>query len=327
MASSPSGPFVQRPGVPPHLGEIGTRLHRVLARALAGMHRAAAVAPAFATLVAELDAIRQAVQPKLWVEDLAPRCREHPLAVRLSEDPYTSRALEKPRGFAGDAAMLDFVYDQLAPEDTSELGRALFDETTSSPNARSVRDRCGRLTRAIRHTTEQRADARIATIACGHLRELQALPPAELARIDRVYAIDHDPSALARIAHEQPHDRVQTVLGSVRGIVGRKLSLEKIDLIYAAGLFDYLSDDVSALLLERMLSFLNPGGRLLVGNFTPGNWGRSYMETFMDWSLTYRTPGKLRTLGRIAATKHDIAIERVSVDDLGNVAYLELVRS
>ena len=74
-----------------------------------------------------------------------------------------------------------------------------------------------------------------------------------------------------------------------------------------------------------MLSFLRPGGRLLIGNFTPVNWGRSYMDAFMDWQLTYRTPTELRDIGRVAAAGRDIAIEKVSADVLGNVAYLELV--
>ena len=329
MATSPSNPVVLREehGAPSPERTAERRLMRSLTRGQTLLQQADQVPTAFPVLVAELDAIRRSVSSDMWTERLAPRCREHPIAARLQADPYTQRAFRKPRGFPGDAELLDFVYDRRAPQGVSELGLALFGETTSSPSAQSVRDRRERLTTAIRRTADRRPGARIASIACGHLRELETLAPWELERIERMFAVDQDQDALARVAHHHPHERVQTTLGSVRGLIGRKLVLERLDLVYAAGLFDYLSDKVSALLLERMLSFLSPGGRLLIGNFTPENWGRAYMDSFMDWPLTYRSGADLRALGRIAAAHHDVAIERISVDDLGNIAYLELVRS
>jgi len=38
------------------------------------------------------------------------QCREHPLLGMVHEDPFTVRAFKKPRGYAGDAELLDLIY-------------------------------------------------------------------------------------------------------------------------------------------------------------------------------------------------------------------------
>ena len=38
------------------------------------------------------------------------RCLGHPLNGLLQQDPFTCRAFEKPRGYAGDAELIDFIY-------------------------------------------------------------------------------------------------------------------------------------------------------------------------------------------------------------------------
>src|SRR3954468_18697149 len=37
-------------------------------------------------------------------------CKSHPMAKFVLEDPYSRRAHDKPRGYAGDAVMLDYIY-------------------------------------------------------------------------------------------------------------------------------------------------------------------------------------------------------------------------
>lgn len=44
-----------------------------------------------------------------WKTEILPACRAHPIFHFFSSDPYTNRAISKPRGYAGDAVMLDFV--------------------------------------------------------------------------------------------------------------------------------------------------------------------------------------------------------------------------
>ncbi|MFK7894790.1 MAG: trans-aconitate 2-methyltransferase [Myxococcota bacterium] len=276
-------------------------------------------------LTAQLMGVKSRVSESEWFEVIAPMCRAHKAAGILSEDPYTARALAKPRGFAGDAAMLDFIYSGLAPEGTSEVGRRLLQATSHSPSGLSVIDRRNRLTAAIRLAGSEQNGARVLAIACGHLREAQELTSRERSDVAEIIALDQDALAIELVEREQPSSQTTTVNGNVRDLIAGRIKFEGLDLVYAAGLFDYLSDAVCIRLLKKMIESLAPGGRLLVGNFAPANWGRAYMDTFMDWRLIYRTPSDLRELSRKASASRPVRVEKVYTDDHSNIAYLELV--
>lgn len=283
-------------------------------------------ASTFLSVMNELNKVRAAESGSTWLEEVAPFCRNHKVATAFSEDPYTRRALEKPRGFAGDAVMLDFLYDQSPTPGTSRLGQALFRATAFSTSGRSVVARRDMLGEAVASTIRRKPGARVVSIACGHLRELAQLPDGAQSRLDRFFAVDQDSKALSVVETTYAPGPVETVEASVRDIVAGRISFEDVDLAYASGLFDYLSDEVAQRLLARMMSFLTPGGRLIVGNFTPTNWGRSYMETFMDWRLTHRSTVQMRELGRDSGATSRAHVERVYADEFGNVSYLDLVK-
>jgi trans-aconitate methyltransferase len=249
----------------------------------------------------------------------------HKVAGLLAEDPYTSRALAKPRGFAGDAAMLDFIYTGQAPKGTSEAGQKLLKATARSSSGLSVIDRRDRLSAALRNVGKERGDARVLAIACGHLREAQQLTPAERSGLAEIVALDQDALAIDLVKREHPVAQTTAIQGNVRDLIAGRLRFANIDLVYAAGLFDYLSDAVCVRLLGKMINSLAPGGRLLVGNFAPANWGRAYMDSFMDWRLIYRTPADLRDLSRQASQGRSVRVEKVYADDHANISYLELV--
>ncbi len=282
---------------------------------------------AISSIISGLARFRPAFSETEWFEEVAPACRRHKINELLQQDPYTARALEKPRGFAGDAPLLDFIYRGEAPPGTTALGNALLRGTAQSPSGRSVVDRRDRLSEALKFAGESRAGASALSIACGHLREAEALSEEELGRFSRIVALDQDALALETIRSEKPRAPFVTVEGSVKQILTGNAELGKHDLVYAAGLFDYLSDQVSAMLLKAMFAALNPGGRLIVGNFTPTNYGTPYMDVFMDWRLIYRSLADLRQLSRAAISPQEVRVERVYCDSLDNIAYLDLTRA
>ena len=276
-------------------------------------------------ITTRLASVKRQVSEKHWFEVIAPMCRAHKAAGLVAEDPYTARALAKPRGFAGDAAMLDFIYTGHAPEGTSETGQRLLKATTRSSSGLSVIDRRDRLAAALRTVATERNEARVLAIACGHLREAQELTPDERSNLAEIIALDQDALAIELVKREHPVAQTTAIQANVRDLIAGRLSFQDLDLVYAAGLFDYLSDGVCVRLLGRMIDLLAPGGRLLVGNFSPVNWGRAYMDTFMDWRLIYRTPADLRSLSRQASKGRSVRVEKVYTDDHENIAYLELV--
>jgi hypothetical protein len=95
----------------------------------------------------------------------------------------------------------------------------------------------------------------------------------------------------------------------------------KFDLIYAAGLYDYLDDVTGTQLLETLACIINPGGRLLIANFMPNLSSSGYMEAAMDWWLVYRTSEHLLSLAaKLPASKSS----RVFSDSFNQLAYLEV---
>jgi cyclopropane fatty-acyl-phospholipid synthase-like methyltransferase len=64
---------------------------------------------------------------------------------------------------------------------------------------------------------------------------------------------------------------------------------ERYDLVWAAGLFDYLKERHAVALLRRMWDWTKDGGRLVFGNIHPRNPTRHYMEWCLAWYLVHRT--------------------------------------
>jgi extracellular factor (EF) 3-hydroxypalmitic acid methyl ester biosynthesis protein len=248
------------------------------------------------SMTAFVDALavtRAALAPPEW-RSAAALFAAHPVHDRFLHDPYTANAYRKERGYAGDADTLDFVYRyRLAPADTTPLGRRLFEITTDAPIACAVRARCRYLSDCIGARLAAQPETTIVSVACGHMRELEGLDwPAPGAQI---YGLDHDPASLDRLARLRGR-AVAARRASVRQILARAETVPRADLIYAAGLFDYLDDRTGTLLIRRLRTRLNAGGTLIVTNLTRRNEEIAYMEAIMNWWMVYRDEAELRRL-------------------------------
>jgi len=277
------------------------------------------------TLCTELACWRHAVSPELWRQTIVPLCREHRIHQTLLEDPYTWRAYTKPRGYAGDAEMLDFLYTQKVPPGTSNAGEAVFRGTTGLPNGQSVVDRRNRLAKRIDRVCDSRPNPRILSIACGHLREAQQSAAVQNKSVGEFIALDQDEDSLAIVASEQSCFGIRTVQASVISVIRKNVAFENLDFVYAAGLLDYLSESLSRRLIKVAFEMLSPGGRLLVANFTPDNHGRAYMECFMDWNLIYRNEAEMEALTP-SGTADRNCFRTVYRDEGRNIVYLELMK-
>ncbi len=67
------------------------------------------------------------------------------------------------------------------------------------------------------------------------------------------------------------------------------------DLIWSAGLFDYLKEKHFKFLLKHLLSLVNENGQLVIGNFSINNPSRDYME-LGEWFLIHRDVLTLKKL-------------------------------
>ena len=278
---------------------------------------------AMAAVRTSLRELRSQLAPAAWaaVGDLA---RRHPLHTRLLESPFTRRAFEKPRGYAGDAVLMDLIYG-LPPSNTvSPLGGLLYGYEFDSPCFQSVRRRRSVLAHAIDDVAARRPGARVLAVASGHLREIEWSRAARAGAV-HVTAIDQDRESLACIKEAYSAYPVVTVPATIGDLLRRTVRVGDVDLAYAAGLYDYLEDDLARALTTTLFRLLTPGGSLLIANFTPSTYDAAFMETFMDWRLIYRTPAQVRALADGIQPDAIAAVEQFC-DDNRHVTYLRVVR-
>src|SRR5437867_4041736 len=119
--------------------------------------------------------VRREDAPEAWPE-FARTCLHHPLRRLLHQDPFTYRAFSKPRGYAGDAVMMDYIYGlgeaSTAARGATPLGRAIFAHMATRPSASAVRYRRHLLATLIDRTAARGGDA-VFALAAGHLREVE----------------------------------------------------------------------------------------------------------------------------------------------------------
>ncbi len=275
-------------------------------------------------LIAGLHRIHKRSSINEWKSYCLDVIQRHPLLTMLHQAPGTRRAFEKPRGYPGDAIVLDYMYQELICGDTeTKIAHRTHEWENRTPGSRSVRARRSILSHYIDETATLKADAHILSVACGHLREAQRSHAVQARQIKRFIAFDQDEKSLEIVAREQSQNGVEVVQGSVRGLLKGIFTFEKLDLVYAAGLYDYLSLPVARQLTKNMFGMLAPRGKLLVANFSAAFEDRVYLEAVMDWWLIYRTDEEVRSFAD-SIEPSEISSLRTFTDPYGSIIFLEI---
>lgn len=303
-------------------------LHDLLDRTSLAIAEGGPVESAVAELMRGLNEARSALGAQ-WSEAIE-LCRRHPLYEAFASDPITRRAREKPRGYAGDAVMIDYIYRGLPEAERaaiSPLGAALFAATTAAPSAVAVRDRRDLLAERIDACAARVERPRVLSLACGHLREAALSSAVRAGAVGLLTAIDQDRESLAVIEAEHGgRPEIVPTHGSVADVLRGKIALADYDLVYAAGLYDYLPAPVATKLTRILFGALVPGGELVIGNFATDYATIGYTEAFMDWFLLCRSEEEVRSLAA-SIEPDEIASLETHTDATGCVAYLTMFRA
>lgn len=220
------------------------------------------------------------------------QCREHRVLDLVHEDPFTGRAFRKPRGYAGDAELLDLIYgpEERTPEpQASHLGLNIYRYTNSAPAAEGVRARRAFVADLLDNQAAARPGLSVLAIAAGHLREASMSSAVRRRKLGRFVALDADPVSLQEVDRAYGSYGVETVAAPFSHLITGRVQLGGFDLVYSTGLFDYLNVNTGRRLVRTLFDMLNPRGQLVVANFMPGIPDVGFMEAFMDWRLIYRT--------------------------------------
>lgn len=134
-------------------------------------------------------------------------------------------------------------------------------------------------------------------IACGPCRDVaEALAGAgESAEGASLHCVDMDPRAIEYTRSVVDPGRAVQICWQATDAF-RLRTRKKHDLVWSAGLFDYLNDRLAAALLRRMWDATAEGGEVIVGNFHTSNPDRAWMEWCGDWHLIHRDEDDMRSI-------------------------------
>ena len=244
--------------------------------------------------------------------------------------PFTQRCVARPRGYAGDAVMMDYIYgiaSDITPSQLDSGAEEVYRYTTNAPASRAVRYRRKLLARYIDAAClANPGTANILAIACGHFREAELSLEIPKHNFASIVALDQDEHSLATVTSHYARHGITPMRGSVKNlIVGKNKFPAEYDLVYSAGLYDYLEAPIAKRLTENLFASLRSKGTLLLANFLPDIPDVGYMECLMDWWLIYRSDAEMLALIS-GIDANNIAHYKIFRDPEENIVFLEVTR-
>ncbi len=228
--------------------------------------------------------------------------------------PAAHHCYNKPLGYPGDYVLMSHLYSEERQGD-SLYARLIHQVVVrEEPLANAVRHRKNFMLSQIRQVASAaRANgtkARILSLGCGPAQEiLDYVKDRESPEIG-LTLVDQDQRSLAHVnwtlskllVPRRAPTPVQYLYIGFKQLLARNEVLGAIadqDLIYTAGLFDYLSTRIAQRLALRLFQKLRPGGTLAIGNFRRPNGATWSLDYWMDWPLIYRTHDDMLGIARL----------------------------
>ncbi len=256
----------------------------------------------------------------------------------LLDAPFVFRTFRKPLGYAGDYRMVAMMFGDPC-EGPSLFGRILNCYSLGLPPIRAHRNRvdylAGRLEQEALRAMRQDRRLRVFNLGCGPAREVRQF-------IESSACADHAEFQLVDF-NQETLDEAKQQLETARSDHGRRTALQflrksvqqilkesarrraagqvvQFDLVYCAGLFDYLSDSICKHMVDIFWEMVAPGGLLIVTNVDQ-HPSRAQMECFLEWNLVYRDTAGMRRLVPASAPADEVVLKR---DPTGVNIFLEL---
>jgi extracellular factor (EF) 3-hydroxypalmitic acid methyl ester biosynthesis protein len=293
------------------------------------------IVPTIGNLFGRFEEIAAGIQPELQpVHRTYIKRQIHPLVLCA---PFAYRTYQKPLGYAGDYEMVNMII-----RDPHE-GSSLFAKTVNlwfwnQAPAAAHRNRIIYLTERIEEETRRMSRqgklAQIFNLGCGPAGEIQRfLIQNDLCERVKFTLLDFNDETLMHTGKvlediKMKHRRntsIQFVKKSVHQILKETMrpvgEQPKYDLVYCAGLFDYLSDRICKRLMNIFYEMLAPGGLLVATNVDASNPNRQTMEYVLEWHLTYRNMKQLESLNPDNAPPGSFSVK---ADNTGVNIYIEV---
>lgn len=198
------------------------------------------------------------------------------------ENTLQGHSLNKPFGYAGDYEVIDMMYCQ------SEYPKYRKWDVfyNKGPAATAVRNRKAYFKNAITSRCSEGNSHRLLNVASGPARDLLELFQENSIDNLSVDCVEYDAKAIdyAKILCQ----KYLNFISFEKVNIFKFKTNKKYDLIWSAGLFDYFNDEDFVIILKKLLSCTTNKYEIIIGNFTPNNPSRNFMEIILDWHLYHR---------------------------------------
>lgn len=259
----------------------------------------------------------------------------HPL---LLSSPFVYRTYAKPLGYAGDYEMVNMMFRD-ASEGSSLFSKMVNVYALQLPPVVAHRNRITYLTENLVSESLRLAakgkPMRVYNLGCGPAQEIQRfLTEQDLSNRATFSLLDFNDETLAYSSNllndikrrnfrsttlNMTKKSVHQILKQADRVVINSEN-DQFDLVYCAGLFDYLSDKVCRKLMDIFYAQLAPGG-LLISTNVAENPARNEMECFLEWHVIHRTGPEMRSLAPGRADPENVTLKQ---DPTGGNVFLEV---
>jgi extracellular factor (EF) 3-hydroxypalmitic acid methyl ester biosynthesis protein len=235
------------------------------------------------------------------------------------------RSFAKPRGYAGDYATIEMMY-QNQPAGDGRLGRFIDAWCLEQKCVLAVKNRRRLLAEAILRELEKwqkPTPMPVTSMGSGPAREIFDVLRVPHKPNLHATLIDIDPEALRSVSRTAEKEGLtayftlakDNLVRLAKGNGNTKISPQQ--LMYSVGLIDYLQDQFVVALLDWTYDQLLPGGTVILGNFDSTNPDKPYMDYIVEWVLIHRSREDMENLFRqskFQASTVDVQSEETGVN-------------
>jgi extracellular factor (EF) 3-hydroxypalmitic acid methyl ester biosynthesis protein len=258
----------------------------------------------------------------------------HPLVLC---SPFAYRTFYKPLGYAGDYEMVNMML-RSPYEGASLFAKSVNCALLKTAPVEAHRNRITYLKNILAEAAEKSGDrkARILNLGCGPAHEIQSfIKTSELSSRCEFSLLDFNDEtlrftgeALNNLKNQHGRDtEIHLIKRSVHQLLKQantgdaELDWDGYDLVYCAGLFDYLSQRVCRRLTDVFFKMVRPGGKVVVTNVSSTNPSIGWMEYLLEWNLVYRNDDEMKDL---VPDSVDSRTSRLLADTTGVNLFLEV---
>ncbi len=223
------------------------------------------------------------------------------LGDAVSLQTMQGRVTIKPYGYAGDYETIDKIYTKWVSPESSLANWDHFFHSQAAPNA--VRNRKQYFIELLHDVERENTNGcKVLSVGSGPGRDIFDFCSVNDTERINFDCVDMDSNA---IKYSKGLCREYSdLIAFHHHNIFRYKAKESYELVWAAGLFDYLDDRRFVFLLKHLRAMINIGGSLVIGNFSTCNPSRDYMESG-DWYLLHRSEEDLYSLAKESGIKED----------------------